>query len=108
MKTIQTAAICFMILCCLFSVLLFAVFYSSGYYKEMIVILFPLFVATVTFIWFVLYKKDRAIRTRSVFGFLSIVSIIAIACMILFMFVIAPLHSHNGGVVEVGTEDVSI
>ncbi len=59
--------------------------------------------AAITVIWLRLYKRDRAVRTRSVVGFLSILSVVPTAFLILF--ILAGLLRHwRGGLEIAGAE----
>ena len=59
--------------------------------------------AAITVIWLRLYKQDRAVRTRSVVGFLSILSVVPTAFLMLFL--LAGLLRHwRGGLVIGGAE----
>lgn len=59
--------------------------------------------AAITVIWLKLYKQDRAVRTRSVVGFLSIMSVLPTAFLLLI--ILAGLLRHwRGGLVIGGAE----
>ncbi|MBR5948861.1 MAG: hypothetical protein IKZ82_09510 [Clostridia bacterium] len=59
--------------------------------------------AAITASWLRLYKRDRAVRTRSVVGFLSILSVVPTAFLILFL--LAGLLRHwRGGLEIAGSE----
>ena len=59
--------------------------------------------AAITASWLRLYKRDRAVRTRSVVGFLSIMSVLPTAFLILL--IVAGLLRHwRGGLVIGGAE----
>lgn len=55
--------------------------------------------AVISVIWLRLYKRDRAVRTRSVVGFLSILSVVPTAFLILFL--LAGLLRHWFGGLEI-------
>lgn len=55
--------------------------------------------AAITVIWLRLYKRDRAVRTRSVVGFLSIMSVVPTAFLILL--IVAGLLRHWRGGLEI-------
>lgn len=59
--------------------------------------------AAITVIWLRLYKRDRAVRTRSVVGFLSIMSVLPTAYLLLI--ILAGLLRHwRGGLEIAGAE----
>lgn len=55
--------------------------------------------AAISVIWLRLYKRDRAVRTRSVVGFLSILSVVPTAFLILL--IVAGLLRHWFGGLEI-------
>lgn len=55
--------------------------------------------AAISVIWLKLYKQDRAVRTRSVVGFLSILSVVPTAFLILL--IVAGLLRHWFGGLEI-------
>ena len=59
--------------------------------------------AAISVIWLRLYKRDRAVRTRSVVGFLSILSVVPTAYLLLI--ILAGLLRHwRGGLEIAGAE----
>ena len=58
----------------------------------------------VTLVWLILYLRDRAIKTRAVVGFFSILSTAAAALVLMFLCA-GLIHASHGGVEMAGAEE---